>query len=70
VATRGIAIGLERVAVERVAGEDRRVDAARERAAFADHDERSQLRVVAQLFAELAQLAPHLGRERVQPVRA
>ena len=46
VATRGIAIRLERVAVEGVAGEHRRVDAARERAALADDDERPQLGVV------------------------
>ncbi len=39
------------------AGEHRRVDARRERAAVADHDDRAQLGVVAQLLAERAHLA-------------
>ena len=42
---------LDRV-VAAAAGEHRRVDAGRERAAVADHDERAQLGVVAQLLAE------------------
>jgi hypothetical protein len=52
----------------RAPGEHRRVDARRERAAVADHDQRAQVGVVAQLLAERAQLVPHLDRERVELV--
>ena len=52
------------------AAEHRGVDAARERAALADHDQRAQVaRIGEQRPAERAQLVPHLQREAVELVR-
>ena len=48
----GVVPALDRVG--RASGEHRRVDARRERAPVADHDERAQLGIVAQLLAERA----------------
>ena len=58
VARAGVVAVFDRVG--RAAGEHRRVDARRERAAVADHDDRAQVGVVAQLLAERAHLVPHL----------
>ena len=69
----GVGVGFvrrEHVGCAPAAGEHRRVDTRRERAAVADDDERADRRVVLDLLAERAHLVPHLDGEAVQLVGA